>query len=106
MSLDLVRQLRVAWAIPCRSPHRLSLLPAIEARFTRESGARDFLPPSGRSLHLRPSARGAGCRVRGDSGRRAGYQITPNYDPMIAKLIVWGRIAPPPSGNWYGSRRL
>ena len=61
---------------------------AIEARIYAEDPARDFLPSIGRLEHLvtpQPSA-----DVRIDTGVRQGDEITPYYDPMIAKLIVHG----------------
>jgi 3-methylcrotonyl-CoA carboxylase alpha subunit len=61
---------------------------AIEARVYSEDPARDFLPSIGRLDHLRQPERGPHIRV--DTGVRQGDAITPYYDPMIAKLIVWG----------------
>jgi len=60
---------------------------AIEARVYAEDPARDYLPSIGTITHLRAPA---GDFVRVDTGVRAGDEITPYYDPMIAKLIVWG----------------
>ena len=65
---------------------------AIEARVYAEDPARDFLPSVGRLLHLRQPAERPGVRV--DTGVRQGDSITPNYDPMIAKLIVHGADRP------------
>ena len=59
---------------------------AIEARIYAEDPARDFLPSIGRLVHLRMPAEGDGVRI--DSGVRQGDDITPYYDPLIAKLIV------------------
>jgi 3-methylcrotonyl-CoA carboxylase alpha subunit len=90
--LDLVEwQLRVAWGepLPVRAD-RLGLRGhAIEARVYAEDPARDFLPAIGALTHLRQPREIPG-RVRVDTGVAQGDQITPNYDPMIAKLIVWG----------------
>ena len=61
---------------------------AIEARVYAEDPTRDFLPSIGRLDHLRQPDEGAHVRV--DTGVRQGDPITPYYDPMIAKLIVWG----------------
>jgi 3-methylcrotonyl-CoA carboxylase alpha subunit len=61
---------------------------AIEARIYAEDPARDFLPSIGTLVHLRQPVESAQVRV--DTGVRQGDAITPNYDPMIAKLIVWG----------------
>jgi 3-methylcrotonyl-CoA carboxylase alpha subunit len=60
---------------------------AIEARVYAEDPRRDFLPVSGRIVHLGLPAESGNVRV--DTGVRSGDDITPYYDPMIAKLIVW-----------------
>jgi len=99
--LDLVEwQLRVASGEPLPlPPEGLSIRGhAIEARVYAESPERGFLPSTGPLLHLRtPGAvafRVGGsdqpAAVRIDSGVAQGDAITPHYDPMIAKLIVWG----------------
>ncbi len=67
---------------------------AIEARIYAENPAKGFLPSTGTLRHLR-APQGiefaiSGGAVRVDSGVRQGDTITPHYDPMIAKLIVWG----------------
>ncbi len=67
---------------------------AIEARIYAENPAKGFLPSTGTLRHLR-APRGiefaiSGGSIRVDSGVREGDTITPHYDPMIAKLIVWG----------------
>jgi len=89
--LDLVEwQLRVA------SGERLPLAQdalsigghAIEARIYAEDPERGFLPSIGKLRHLRAPAESASVRV--DTGVRAGDEISPFYDPMIAKLIVHG----------------
>jgi len=61
----------------------------IEARIYAEDPRRDFLPATGRLLHLAFPAQSAEVRV--DTGVEAGGEITPWYDPMIAKLVVHGR---------------
>jgi len=61
---------------------------AIEARIYAEDPERDFLPSTGRIVHLAFPAESAQVRV--DAGVEAGGEITPWYDPMIAKLIVHG----------------
>src|SRR3954465_5396236 len=59
---------------------------AIECRINAEDAAKNFAPaPGAISAYFEPS--GPGVRV--DSGVEAGSEITPMYDPMIAKLIVW-----------------
>lgn len=60
---------------------------AIECRINAEDPYNNFMPSTGRITHsLIPT--GPGVRV--DSGVYPGFEITPFYDPMIAKLIVWG----------------
>jgi 3-methylcrotonyl-CoA carboxylase alpha subunit len=91
--LDLVEwQLRVAWGepLPVRADRLQLRGHAIEARVYAEDPARDFLPAVGALTHLRQPREIPG-RVRVDTGVAQGDQITPNYDPMIAKLIVWGQ---------------
>ena len=88
---DLVEwQLRVASGEPL--PKRQQDLAidghAIEVRIYAEDPARDYLPSTGRLLHLRLSA--PGPQVRIDTGVRAGDAVTVHYDPMLAKLIVHG----------------
>jgi 3-methylcrotonyl-CoA carboxylase alpha subunit len=90
--LDLVEwQLRVAAGepLPQGADHLDLRGHAIEARVYAEDPARDFLPAVGTLTHLRQPCEVPG-RVRVDTGVVQGDQITPNYDPMIAKLIVWG----------------
>jgi acetyl-CoA/propionyl-CoA carboxylase biotin carboxyl carrier protein len=59
---------------------------AIECRINAEAAAKNFAPAPGTiTAYFEPS--GPGVRV--DSGVLAGSEITPLYDPMIAKLIVW-----------------
>jgi acetyl-CoA carboxylase biotin carboxylase subunit len=60
---------------------------AIECRINAEDPYNNFMPSTGRITHsLLPT--GPGVRV--DTGVYPGFEITPFYDPMISKLIVWG----------------
>ena len=100
--LDLVEwQLRVAAGEPL--PKRQDDLEihghALEARIYAENPDKGFLPSIGTLRHLdTPDAvqfevggtPGHPAAVRVDSGVREGDAISPFYDPMIAKLIVWG----------------
>ena len=60
---------------------------ALEGRIYAEDAAKGFLPSTGRLIHLAPPPETLHVRV--DSGVEEGDEITPYYDPMIAKLIVW-----------------
>jgi acetyl-CoA carboxylase biotin carboxylase subunit/3-methylcrotonyl-CoA carboxylase alpha subunit len=60
---------------------------AVEARVYAEDPARGFLPQPGRIEELVWPA-GEGIRV--DSGVAAGLDVTPHYDPMLAKIIAYG----------------
>jgi 3-methylcrotonyl-CoA carboxylase alpha subunit len=60
---------------------------AIEARIYAEDPDKGFLPSTGRLLHLAPPFETLNVRV--DTGVEQGDEISPHYDPMIAKLIVW-----------------
>ncbi len=60
---------------------------AIECRINAEDPFNGFMPSTGRIMHsLLPT--GPGVRI--DTGVYPGFEITSFYDPMIAKLIVWG----------------
>ncbi|GDY12640.1 acetyl-CoA carboxylase biotin carboxylase subunit [Planctomycetota bacterium] len=60
---------------------------AIEVRINAEDWEKGFVPCPGKvGMYVAPSGRG----VRVDSHCYAGYSIPPNYDSMIAKLIVHG----------------
>jgi acetyl-CoA/propionyl-CoA carboxylase biotin carboxyl carrier protein len=59
---------------------------AIECRINAEDAAKNFAPAPGTVTAYREPS-GPGVRV--DSGVTAGSEITPLYDPMVAKLIVW-----------------
>jgi len=60
---------------------------AIEVRLYAEDPARDFLPMTGR-VELWEPPTGDGIRV--DAGIESSGEITPYYDPMLAKVIAWG----------------
>ncbi|HCW89468.1 MAG TPA: 3-methylcrotonyl-CoA carboxylase, partial [Marinobacter sp.] len=61
---------------------------AIEVRLYAEDPANQFTPQTGELLGFAPAE---GDGIRFDSGVRAGDQVTPHYDPMLAKVIAWGK---------------
>ena len=87
--LDLVEwQLRVAAGerLPQKEPSLRGH--AIEARIYAEDPERDFLPAMGKILHMNFPQQAPSIRI--DTGIENGTEITPWYDPMIAKLVVYG----------------
>jgi 3-methylcrotonyl-CoA carboxylase alpha subunit len=89
--LDLVRlQLEVAAGRPLPLAQE-DVAPrghALECRLYAEDPWHDDLPSPGRVLHL-AEPEGPGIRV--DSGLDAGSEVTVHYDPLLAKVITWGR---------------
>lgn len=61
---------------------------AIECRINAENPAKNFMPSPGKVEGYLPPG---GYGVRVDSAVYPGYQISPFYDSMVAKLIVWGK---------------
>ncbi|MDO9002283.1 MAG: acetyl/propionyl/methylcrotonyl-CoA carboxylase subunit alpha [Aquabacterium sp.] len=93
--LDLVEwQLRIASGEPLPlTQDQLAIQGhAIEARICAENPLQQFLPATGRlsTYRLPASSNFSVSPVRVDSGVREGDEISPHYDSMIAKLIVWG----------------
>jgi 3-methylcrotonyl-CoA carboxylase alpha subunit len=100
----------VAWQLHVAAGDRLPLLQdqltfsghAIEARIYAENPDQHFLPSTGklrvlripRAIEFEVNPPLNSPMVRVDSGVREGDIISPYYDPMIAKLIVWGRDRP------------
>ena len=74
--------------LPCTQEQLAIRGHALEARIYAEDPDRGFLPSTGRLAHLAPPPETAEVRV--DTGVEQGDEISPHYDPMIAKLIVWG----------------
>ncbi|MGQ9813663.1 MAG: acetyl-CoA carboxylase biotin carboxylase subunit [Candidatus Roseilinea sp.] len=60
---------------------------AIECRINAEDPFQDFMPSTGVITHL-SFPTGPGVRI--ESGVYEGFEITPYYDSMIAKVICWG----------------
>jgi acetyl-CoA carboxylase biotin carboxylase subunit len=91
--VDVVReQLRVAAGLPLpiagRAPRRGH---ALEIRLNAEDPARDFAPAPGKITRFRPPL-GPGVRI--DTHLEEGSTISPYYDSLIAKLIVWAEDRP------------
>jgi acetyl-CoA/propionyl-CoA carboxylase biotin carboxyl carrier protein len=88
--VDLVRaQVQIAAGLPLELTQDQVRLRghAIECRINAEDPARGFLPSPGRiTAYREPSGNG----VRVDSSVQAGSEVSPLYDPMIAKVIVLG----------------
>ena len=87
---DLVEwQLRVAAGqpLPLKQEQLEIRGHALEARIYAEDASKGFLPATGKLVRLVPPAESINVRV--DTGVEEGDEITPFYDPMIAKLIVW-----------------
>jgi acetyl-CoA/propionyl-CoA carboxylase, biotin carboxylase, biotin carboxyl carrier protein len=59
---------------------------AIECRINAEDASKNFAPAPG-TIHSYSEPTGPGVRV--DSGVGPGSEVSPMYDPMVAKLIVW-----------------
>lgn len=89
---DLVEwQLRVAFGEPLpKQQHELQIHGhALEARVYAEEPEKGFIPAIGQISYLHYPEQNDAVRV--DSGIVEGDEISTYYDPMIAKLIVWGK---------------
>jgi acetyl-CoA carboxylase biotin carboxylase subunit len=89
--VDLCRaQLQVARGepLPFTQDELVQVGHAIECRVYAEDPAANFMPAPGL---IRTYQEPSGPFVRVDSGVVAGSEVPIHYDPMIAKLVVWGR---------------
>ena len=101
LGLDLVaEQLRIAAGESLRATLREPRIEghAIEVRLYAEDPAAGYLPQTGRLSRFEfpgaepfavPSGGGEPAGLRLDSGFESGSEVTPHYDPMLAKLIAW-----------------
>ena len=90
--LDLVKEmLSIADGKPLSFEQVTRRGAAIEVRLYAEDPATGFLPSPGKISLLRPAS---GPGVRDDSGIFEGAQVSANYDPLLAKLSVWGEDRP------------
>ncbi|XP_046892809.1 methylcrotonoyl-CoA carboxylase subunit alpha, mitochondrial [Hypomesus transpacificus] len=86
----------VEWQLRVAAGERLPLLQddielmghSFEARIYAEDPDNDFMPGAGPLLHL--STPHADDCTRIETGVREGDEVSAHYDPMIAKLVVWG----------------
>ncbi|KAK7939306.1 hypothetical protein WMY93_002632 [Mugilogobius chulae] len=86
----------VEWQLRVAAGERLPLLQdditlkghSFEARIYAEDPNNDFLPGAGPLLHLSTPAADECTRI--ETGVREGDEVSAHYDPMIAKLVVWG----------------
>jgi acetyl-CoA carboxylase biotin carboxylase subunit len=89
--VDIIKeQIRIAAGSPMRHPDQSDIVQrghAIEFRINAEDPAANFRPHPGR-IEVFNAPGGFGVRV--DSHMYSGYHVPPNYDSLIAKLIVWG----------------
>jgi acetyl-CoA carboxylase biotin carboxylase subunit len=90
VGVDLVQAMvRVAMGEPLHWPREALAQRghSVECRVYAEDPYNDFLPSPGRLfIYRRPS----GPFVRVDDGVEEGCEVSPFYDPLIAKLVVWG----------------
>lgn len=93
----IMRKDLVQWQLHVAAGHRLPVQQkdlaavghSIEARVYAENPNNNFLPATGKLVHLSPPANSPSLRV--ESGVRSGDEVSIFYDPMISKLCVWGR---------------
>ncbi|ARU62216.1 acetyl-CoA carboxylase biotin carboxylase subunit [Tumebacillus avium] len=87
--IDLIKeQIRVAAGLPLSLTQEEVVFDgwAIECRVNAEDPDKNFMPNPGKIVTYLPPG---GFGVRVDSAAFSGYTVTPFYDSMIAKLIVW-----------------
>jgi len=89
VNYDLIKeQIKVASGVPISGKNYFPQMHAIECRINAEDPYQGFRPAAGKITNFH-SPGGHGVRV--DTHVYAGYQVPPNYDSMIAKLICTGQ---------------
>lgn len=90
--IDLVKsQIKIASGFPLEFSQE-DIKPqghGLECRIYAEDPDNDFMPSPGKIVHLQTPAGGLG--VRDDSGIYEGYQVPLEYDPLLSKLVTWGK---------------
>jgi len=89
--IDLVKcQLEIAAGhpLPFRQEEVHPQGHAMECRIMAEDPFNDFMPSPGKIVYLHTPA---GLGVRDDSGIYEGYEVPLDYDPLLSKLITWGK---------------
>jgi len=93
--VDLVKcQLEIAAGFPLKFSQE-DIKPrgcSIECRIYAEDPENNFLPSPGKIVHFHSP--GGGLGVRDDNGVYEGYEVPLEYDPLLSKLITWGRTRP------------
>ncbi len=89
--IDLVKcQLEIAAGLPL--PFRQDDIKlqghSLECRIMAEDPFNDFMPSPGKIVYLHTPA---GLGVRDDSGIYEGFEVPLEYDPLLSKLIAWGK---------------
>ena len=100
--VDLVRQqLLIAQGRPMEVIDPVIEGAAIEVRLYAEDPANEFLPQTGRLVRWQEP--GDGIRV--DTGVETGSEVSPYFDPMLAKLMAWAPDRPEASRRLVGGLR-
>jgi len=90
--IDLVKtQIKIASGFPLEFSQQ-DIRPqghGLECRIYAEDPDNDFMPSPGKIVHLQTPSGGLG--VRDDSGIYEGYEVPLEYDPLLSKLVCWGK---------------
>jgi len=90
--IDLVKsQIQIAAGLPLPFQQK-DIKPdgySMQCRIYAEDPDNDFMPSPGRIVHFRSPSGGLG--VRDDNGVYGGYIVPLEYDPLLSKLVTWGK---------------